>query len=186
MYRVTSKLRPRQAHKLHSWDPSPLWLHTDNVAIASFWWGNRYIAMCLQHMGPPLSYMPCSSASKAELLSLTSQLCLNLAFKKLLICYIQFFLLLVLLSLINVHTVYIYVCIHHYHSTYPQDNIRDFISLYSQLNINVYHINWLQRCIDCAVLDAIHQLDSYNIHSTLTIAKIHSQLFTSEVLFLIK
>lgn len=60
----------------------------------------------LQHMGPPLSYMPCSLASKARPLS---RLSFNPAFKKWLmypvIYFCSFF-----FSSINVHTVYI-VCI---------------------------------------------------------------------------
>lgn len=51
--------------------PFPPREHTDDVVTAPFLWRNRYIAMCLQHMGPPLSYVPCSLASKARPPSLT-------------------------------------------------------------------------------------------------------------------
>lgn len=127
------------------------------LCVYSTWASHYHMCHVVQHQ---------SQAAVTHL----SGLSLNLAFKKMLIRRIQFFLLSLFLYFPNVHTVYI-VCIHNlYHSAYPQDNIRDFISSYSQLNVNVYHINWLQWCINCAVLDALHQLNSYNIHFTLTVA----------------
>lgn len=90
---------------------------------------SRYVAVCLEHMGPSLHV--CHVAPKAKPRhSNLSWASWNVAFRKkkkanLLnpIFYASFF-----FSLINVHTVYIACILHHHHLTYPQDNIRDFSS----------------------------------------------------------
>lgn len=63
---VSGTLRPRQTSFTHHPFPGG---RSNNVVTASFLWRNRYIAMCLQHMGPPLTYVLCSSVTKARPLS---------------------------------------------------------------------------------------------------------------------